>query len=273
MYPGIGALSENAPGDDANVGAQFVLGRQSFGRLTRGLGGLGHDRDGRFEHLTVQTELVAEVVVHGRDVGAGFAADRANRHFLEAVRCELSNGDVEHAPVSPAVRVAASPTHSVLLNMRVASVIAMTENTSRYARSNPIASKPVFFSSRHLKACTEYVNGSTTAMACIHCGNPCCGYTAPLGKYSSVLSTPKIARGTSGSVTRTMIRNIKLISENAVMTMTMKRRSNRSGANGSGIPAITEPMIIRKPPAITALIVPDRLNPATSSSFVIGVTR
>ena len=36
---------------------------------------------------------------------------------------------------------------------------------------------------------------------------------------------------------------------------------------------MNEPMIIRNIPASTALIVPEMLKPAISSSFVIGVTR
>ncbi len=39
------------------------------------------------------------------------------------------------------------------------------------------------------------------------------------------------------------------------------------------MPAMTDPIVISTKPASTALIVPDRLNPAISSNFVIGVTR
>ena len=45
-------------------------------------------------------------------------------------------------------------THNVLLNNIVAAVIEMTEKIARYIRSPVIASKPVFFSRRLLKACT-----------------------------------------------------------------------------------------------------------------------
>ena len=45
-------------------------------------------------------------------------------------------------------------------------------------------------------------------MACIHLGNDAVGYMAPEGYNSSTLSTPNMARGTSGSSTRTMSRNI-----------------------------------------------------------------
>ena len=36
---------------------------------------------------------------------------------------------------------------------------------------------------------------------------------------------------------------------------------------------MSEPIVISTMPASTALIVPDRLKPAISSNFVIGVTR
>ncbi len=96
---------------------------------------------------------------------------------------------------------------------------------------------------------------------------------APLGKYSSVFSTPKIARGISGSDTRTMMRNIMLISANAVKQTTTNMRNSRSGSNGIGMPAMRLPTIMIEQPASTALMVPERLKPATSSSLLIGVTR
>ena len=64
-----------------------------------------------------------------------------------------------------------------------------------------------------------------------------------------------------------------LISANAVMTITIVNRPSLSRSNGFGMPAISDPMVISTKPAITALIVPDRLNPAISSNRVIGVTR
>ena len=47
----------------------------------------------------------------------------------------------------------------------------------------------------------------------------------------------------------------------------------RIGSSGSGTPAMSEPMVISTAPASTALTVPEMLNPAISSSRVIGVTR
>ena len=55
--------------------------------------------------------------------------------------------------------------------------------------------------------------------------------------------------------------------------ITTNSRNRRIGSNGLGMPAMSDPMIIRNMPAITALIVPEMLKPAISSSFVIGVTR
>ena len=111
------------------------------------------------------------------------------------------------------------------------------------------------------------------AMAFIHAGNEPVGYTAPLGKYSTVFSTPKIARGTSGSLTRTMIRNIMLMSASAVATTTMNIFIIRSGFNGSGIPAMTEPSEIKTTPAMIALSAPASVKPRISSNLRMGVTR
>ena len=64
-----------------------------------------------------------------------------------------------------------------------------------------------------------------------------------------------------------------LMSAMAVMTIDLSSRSSRIGANGSGMPAMTDPIVISTAPASTALIVPERLKPAISSNLVIGVTR
>ena len=53
----------------------------------------------------------------------------------------------------------------------------------------------------------------------------------------------------------------------------MNMRNIRIGSNGLGMPAMSDPITMRNMPASTALMVPEMLNPATSSSFVIGVTR
>jgi hypothetical protein len=81
-----------------------------------------------------------------------------------------------------------------------------------------------------------------------------------------VLSTPKIARGSSGSLTRTISRNIRLISANAVTTMTTQQRSSASGRAGwdAGDQRADDH---DDGPASTALIVPEMLKPAISSSL------
>ena len=84
---------------------------------------------------------------------------------------------------------------------------------------------------------------------------------------------PNTARGSSGSLTRTISRNIRLISANEVTQTTTNSRTSRIGSKGFGTPAITEPTRIRNIPAITALIVPEMLKPAISSNFLIGVTK
>src|SRR5262249_10202723 len=117
-------------------------------------------------------------IVHRRDVRARRAADLADGHVLEPAVGEEPGGGLEQ----PFSSLGIGGFHSVRLNSPVASVIAITENPSRKRRSELIASNPVFFSSRFLNACTAYVNGSMAAITCIHPGNPCCGYTAPLGK-------------------------------------------------------------------------------------------
>ncbi len=81
------------------------------------------------------------------------------------------------------------------------------------------------------------------------------------------------ARGTSGSLTRTMIKNIILINAIAVAITKMSIRAIRSGFSGSGIPAISEPTVIKTTPAIIALAAPARVNPRINSNLRIGVTR
>ena len=52
---------------------------------------------------------------------------------------------------------------------------------------------------------------------------------APLGKKSSVFSTPNMARGTSGSSTRTIIRNIMPLKAMEVAMMSSKRSKAVTG--------------------------------------------
>ena len=55
--------------------------------------------------------------------------------------------------------------------------------------------------------------------------------------------------------------------------MGLHDRINRSGSTGFGIPAMTDPTTMIIAPATIALIVPEMLNPAINSNFVMGVTR
>ena len=65
------------------------------------------------------------------------------------------------------------------------------------------------------------------------------------GRRAAVLSTPKMARGTSGSLTRTMIRNIMLISASAVTHHEQQHaQPGAAGSSGSGMPAMSEPTVI-----------------------------
>src|SRR5262249_40597877 len=99
--------------------------------------------------------LVAEVVVHRRDVGVRRRDDLADGDLLEAVvREEMACGLDQ-----PLARVALLDDgdlrrHSVRRKRRVASVMATAEKIVRYVMSQRIALIPVFFSSRHLNACT-----------------------------------------------------------------------------------------------------------------------
>src|SRR6185369_14528938 len=149
----------------------------------------------------------------------------------------------------------------VRLKSSVAAVMLTTAKIDRYIRSNEIASNPVFLSIRLFNACTTYVNGSTLAIICIQPGKACWGYTAPLGKNSRVFKRPNIARGVSGSETRTISRNIMQTIASEETTITVNTRINLIGSRGFGMPAMNDPTRMTTDPAMTAFIVPDRLNP------------
>ena len=82
-----------------------------------------------------------------------------------------------------------------------------------------------------------------------------------------------MARGSKGSLTRTISKNIMLTSASDATMITTKTLNILNGSKGFGIPAITAPMVISTLPAMTAFTVPERLNPEINSNFVIGVTR
>ena len=68
-----------------------------------------------------------------------------------------------------------------------------------------------------------------------------------------MFNTPKIMRGISGSLTRTISKNIMLMRAKAVTTMTTSNRMTRSGSNGFGTPAITEPISMITKPEVRAV--------------------
>ena len=95
----------------------------------------------------------------------------------------------------------------------------------------------------------------------------------PLGKNRRVLRMPNMARGTSGSSTRTIIRNIMALKAIEVATMRTSSSSMLRGSKMVLTPASSEPMVVITTPDNTALIEPAAFSPSTSSSLVIGVTR
>ena len=82
-----------------------------------------------------------------------------------------------------------------------------------------------------------------------------------------------MARGMSGSLTRTISRNIMLMSASAVVTTISIMRASRSGSSGFGMPAMSEPTMTSTVPATIALTAPASVKPRISSSLRIGVTR
>ena len=84
---------------------------------------------------------------------------------------------------------------------------------------------------------------------------------------------PNVARGTSGSSTRTIIRNIMQLNAVAVATIIASNPSIVNGLKIDPTPAISDPMIVMTTPVSTPLIAPAPFNPNTNSDFVIGVTK
>ena len=74
-------------------------------------------------------------------------------------------------------------------------------------------------------------------------------------------------------MTRTIKRNIMLMSAREVARSTRAIFASRAGEKGSGMRAMSDPKIAKTNPAITALIVPARLNPKIKPNLVMGVTR
>src|SRR6266568_1565459 len=96
------------------------------------------------------------------------------------------------------------------------------------------------------------------------------GYTEPLGKKSNVFRIPKIARGTRGSSTRTISRNIIVLNATEVSRIISISPSMVPGWKIVPTPASSDPMAVMTIPVITALIAPAAFRPSTSSAFVIA---
>src|ERR1035437_9019905 len=167
--PRIAAVRRDALEKDPDVDSQLLLRRGTLARLPGAVAGAADFIDRHPHNGSVETELVVEVVVDSRDIGARRAADLANRDVLESAPREQPGRRFEQPLVCFLIL------HSVRLNSIVAAAMATTENSARYTRSPVIAPKPVFLSRRLLRACTAYVKGSTSAIACIQGGKPCCG--------------------------------------------------------------------------------------------------
>ena len=81
-----------------------------------------------------------------------------------------------------------------------------------------------------------------------------------------------MARGTSGSLMRAMMKNIMPISATEVSATIRVSSSRRAGWKKLGTPATTAPSTRTVSPASIALITPERLKPRISSHLVMGVT-
>ena len=84
---------------------------------------------------------------------------------------------------------------------------------------------------------------------------------------------PKIARGTSGSSTRTTNRNIMVFKATAVSRIITIKPSAVDKLKMVPTPASSDPTTVITAPTITALIALAAFSPRTSSVFVMGVTR
>ena len=110
----------------------------SFGGAASGLVGLAHRVDRDLQHFAVEPELVAEVIVDGRDVGARRPADVADGDVLEPARREQLLGRLQQPIARLAIAAGGAGSsaflHSVRLKSAVAAVIATTENSRQEHR-------------------------------------------------------------------------------------------------------------------------------------------
>src|SRR5262249_31780074 len=135
-------------------------------RAHRRLARLPHHRDGFLHHLEVETEFVAEVVVHRRDVRPRRPADFPHRHSLESTLGKeglcLAQDPLATRFMPGTLPSAGSwlagprhgSAHSCRLKSSVAAVMANSEKRARKARSLQTGMSPVFLRSRLLSACT-----------------------------------------------------------------------------------------------------------------------
>src|SRR5438067_6583837 len=108
-------------------------------RVVRG----AHRVDRRLQHLAVQTQFVAKVIVHRGDIRARRAADVTYGHLLETAVREQTLRGLQEAETRLAIscrrprrkRCPGLCLHSVRLKSMVAALIATTEKISRNPRS------------------------------------------------------------------------------------------------------------------------------------------
>ena len=130
---------EDAAQKDRQIPPQLFGRRMSFGGAASSLVRLANRVDRDLQHLAIQTLLVAEVIVHGRDVGASRPGDVADGDVLEPTRREQLLGRMEQPRARLAIAAGGAGSsaflHSVRLKSAVAAVIATTENSRRKPRS------------------------------------------------------------------------------------------------------------------------------------------
>jgi hypothetical protein len=84
---------------------------------------------------------------------------------------------------------------------------------------------------------------------------------------------PKMARGTSGSSTRTMSRNIMVLKAMEVSRIITRSPRIVGISKMEPTPASRAPMAVMITPVSTALMAPAAFSPNTNSVFVMGVTK
>ena len=131
--------TEDAAQKGRQIPPQLFGWQMSFGGAASSLVRLANRVDGDLQHFAIQTLLVAEVIVHGGDVGASRPGDVAHGDVLETTRREQLLGRLEQPIAGFAIAAGGAGSsaflHSVRLKSAVAAVIATTENSRRNPRS------------------------------------------------------------------------------------------------------------------------------------------